>query len=364
VEIDLGAVAHNFKVLKSHLPAATRMMAAVKANAYGHGILEVSERLAASGVDYLGVACVDEAFFLRCHRIKTPILHLGAYLKGDVEFLVRHDITATVTDLSLARGLNEAARRLKKKAKVHVKIDTGMGRLGVWHGEADDFVLKVCGLPHVTVEGLYTHFPSADSDEAFTRSQITVFCSLVDRLRLKGVEIPFKHLANSVAVLGFEDAHFNLVRPGLALYGLYPREDLKKRVALKPVMSFKTKIAYLKTLEKGRSVSYGRTYVARRRTRVATLPVGYGDGYNRLLSNRGQVLVRGRLCPVVGVVCMDQTMVDVGAVPQARVEDTVVLIGSSKGRAIRVEEIARLCGTIPYEVVCWISPRVRRVYLC
>jgi alanine racemase len=363
VEINLAALRSNYQVVKGHLPQGTKIMAAVKANAYGHGIVEVSKTLVACGVDYLGVACVDEAVMLRRAGVKKPILHLGGFLKGDTQAFLEYDITATVADLDLAKNLNQVGRRFKKKIKVHVKIDTGMGRLGVWHNEASDFIISLCALEHLSLEGIYTHFPSADSDEDFTHSQLAVFCTLLDKLQIRGVDIPLKHCANSMAVLGFKNAYFNLVRPGLALYGLHPKEDMFDRVNLKPVLNFKTKVVYLKEVEKGRSISYGRTYITSEKTRIATLPVGYGDGYNRLLSNRGAVLLHGCLCPIVGVVCMDQTMVDVGSVPGVKLEDEVVLVGVQKNKKIRVEEIAAMCHTIPYEVVCWISPRVPRLYI-
>lgn len=362
VEIDLSALAANYRLLKKRLPVGTRMMAAVKANAYGHGILEVSKKLVRCGVDYLGVASVDEALLLRSSGLAVPILNLGAFLKGDAEAMVDAGITATVADLDAARHLDRVARSRKKRAKIHIKVDTGMGRLGVWHKEADSFVLKACALRGLEVEGIYTHFPSADSDEAFTRSQIVAFCSLVSTLHFKGVDIPLKHSANSVAVLGFRDAHFNLVRPGLALYGLHPKDEWLGKIDLSPVLSFKTRVVYVKRVSKGRSISYGRTYVTKKETAIATLPVGYGDGYNRLLSNKGRVLIRGGFHPIVGRICMDQTMVDAGTAA-VKVGEPVVLIGSQKGRLIRTEEIARACSTIPYEVVCWISPRVPRIYL-
>lgn len=361
VEVDLSAVAANYHTLKKKLPMGTKIMAAVKANAYGHGIVEVSRKLTACGVDYLGVASVDEALQLRRSSLKTPILNLGAFLKDDVEAMVRNDITATITDREGAKRLDACARRLKKKAKVHVKVDTGMGRLGIWHREADAFVLDACSLGHLTLEGIYTHFPSADSDEAFTRSQIAVFCSLVHKLSVKGVDIPLKHTANSVAVIGFKDAHFNLVRPGLALYGLHSKDAWLGRIDLVPALSFKTRVVYSKVVARGRSISYGRTYITKKDTTIVTLPVGYGDGYNRLLSNKAKVLIHGVFHPVVGRVCMDQTMVDAGRAA-VKVGDEVVLMGSQEKRSIRVEDIARICRTIPYEVVCWISPRVPRVY--
>lgn len=362
VEVDLGALAANLRVMRRHLKPSTKIMAAVKANAYGHGIIEVSRRLIESGVDYLGVACLDEAMILRRHQLAAPILILGAFFKSDVDEVLRQDVVVTVSDLSAAQALDKACARRKKRARIHVKVDTGMGRLGVWHEEADSFILKLCALKNLEIEGIYTHFPSADSDEAFTNSQIAAFCALVKRLSIRGVQIPIKHCANSMAVMGFKEAHFNLVRPGLALYGLTPKENLPSGLALKPVLSFKTRVAYVKRLKKGRSVSYGRTFIAQHALRLATLPVGYGDGYNRRLSNLGRVLIRGRSRPVVGVVCMDQTMVDGSAFGGVEVGEEVILIGSQGKEQIRVEEIAKLCATIPYEVVCWISPRVPRIY--
>ncbi|OIO36529.1 MAG: alanine racemase [Candidatus Omnitrophica bacterium CG1_02_44_16] len=363
VEVDLQALASNYRFLKSMLPKGTKVMAAVKANAYGHGIVEVSRKLIECGIDYLGVACIDEALALRKHFAREPILNLGVFLRQDIGTVLKNNITVTVANLNAAKILNAAARSLKKKANVHVKIDTGMGRLGVWHEEAEEFIIALCSLRNLTIEGLYTHFPSADSDEAFTKSQITAFCVLVNRLQIRGIDIPIKHAANSMAVIGFKDAHFNLVRPGLALYGLHPKDDLLGKIGLKPILSFKTKVVYLKKVASGRSISYGRTYVTDKEAVIATLPVGYGDGYNRHLSNKGHVIIRGVSCPVVGVVCMDQTMVDVSRVKGVKIEDKVVLIGSQGAHKIRVEEIATLCHTIPYEVVCWISPRVPRVYI-
>ncbi len=363
VEVDLSALASNYRFLKSRLSKGTKVMAAVKANAYGHGIVEVSRKLIECGIDYLGVACIDEALMLRKYFARKPVLNLGVFLRHDIETVLENNITVTVADLNAAKTLNAAARRLKKKARVHVKIDTGMGRLGVWHEEAEEFIIQLCSMDNLIIEGLYTHFPSADSDEAFTKSQITAFCVLVNRLQIRGVSIPIKHAANSMAIIGFKDAHFNLVRPGLALYGLYPKDELLGKIDLRPVLSFKTKVAYIKKVAKGRSISYGRTYVTDKEAIIATLPVGYGDGYNRLLSNKGHVIIRGVRCPVVGVVCMDQTMVDVSCVKGVRIDDDVVLIGSQGAGKIRVEDIAALCRTIPYEVVCWISPRVPRVYI-
>jgi alanine racemase len=242
VEVDLSALKANFAALKKRLPSGTKVMVAVKANAYGHGLVPVSKKLVSCGVDYLGVACVDEALILRQSGIKTPILNLGAFLKDDVKTMITQDISATVVDWASAKLMDAGAAKMGRKAKVHVKVDTGMGRIGCWHEEADDLIIKLCAFSHLDIEGMFTHFPVADSDESFTRSQIAMFCALVDKLQIRGVQIPLKHTANSMAVVGFKDAHFNLVRPGLAGYGMYPSDDLMKAIDLKPVMSFKTKV--------------------------------------------------------------------------------------------------------------------------
>lgn len=360
-EIDLGAIRHNFNQVKNLIGSNVKILVAVKADAYGHGIVPVSQTLLESGADYLGVASIDEAMHLRQAGIKKPILIFTNALPKEIDTVVRYDITQTVCTTDTIKMLDESAKKQKKLARVHIKVDTGMGRLGVWHKEAVNFVKKILHLKNINIEGIYTHFPSADEDDAtFTHKQIENFSRLIETLAKNKIHILFRHAANSMAVIGFKKAHLNLVRPGLMIYGLYPRTDLN--IKLKPAMSFKTKIIYLKDTPPGRTISYGRTHITKTHTKIATIPVGYADGYNRLLSNRAQVLVKGTRCPVVGMICMDHSMVDVGRIKNINVGDEVVLFGRQGKQKITVEELASLCGTIPYEIVCWVSKRVPRVY--
>ena len=264
--------------------------------------------------------------------------------------------------MELARAINKVAPKLNRKARVHIKVDTGMGRIGVWHEEAFDFVREVTNLKNIFVEGLYTHFSIAGRDKFFTNYQIDSFTSLLKDLKLLDIEIPYRHAANSIAAVNLKKSHLNLVRPGIVMYGMYPKRSFVRKLRLAPSLSLKTRIVFLKKTPAGRSISYGRTYITQRPTIIATLPIGYADGYGRILSNRAKVLVRGQRAPVVGKVTMDQTMIDVGHIEGVSLGDEVVLIGRQGDGEIRCEELARLAGTIPYEIVCSISGRVPRIY--
>jgi alanine racemase len=361
-EIDLGALEHNFGAIKKRLSKDVKIMVVVKANAYGHGLIEVSRTLKKRRVDYLGVATVDEAMVLRKNAVKTPVLVLGSVLPGEVKPAVKNDITLTLCSDSLLKACVREARRVKKKVKVHVKVDTGMGRIGIWHEDAADFVRRAYGKKEIILEGLYTHFSIAGRDNFFTQYQIESFENFIEEVESSGVRAKYKHAANSIALIDLDRSHLNLVRPGIVIYGIYPKRNFPKLIDLKPVMSLKTRITYIKEVPPGRSISYGRTFITQKKTRIATLPVGYADGYGRILSNKAKALVRGRTAPVVGKITMDQTMIDVGHIKEAKLKDEVVLIGYQKGHRISCEELARLCGTIPYEIVTGISERVPRVY--
>lgn len=360
-EIDLGAITHNLKEIRKMVPSSTKAMAVVKANAYGHGIIEVSMSLSRAGVDYLGVASVDEALSIRKAGVKTPILILGSILPSEVEAVRHKNITLTLCTTGLLKALARSAKG-KEKIKVHVKIDTGMGRIGVWHTDAFDFVREIIKYKNVEIEGIYTHFSSAGRDLLFTQYQISSFNNLLHRLKELSVVIPYRHAANSIGIIGFSKSHLNFIRPGLIIYGMYPKKSFRSRIRLKPALSLRTKVVYLKETPPGRSISYGRTYITQKHTKIATLPIGYGDGYSRILSDRAEVLIRGIRAPVVGKVTMDQTMVDVGHIKNIKVGDDVVLIGRQKNDIITAEELARLCSTIPYEIVCSIGGRVPRIY--
>ena len=360
-EIDLGAIQHNLEIVGHIIKNDTQILGVVKADAYGHGIKEVS-RAIVDYVDYFGVASLDEAAILRRIGIKKPILVVGAILPEEIEGVLRFSVIQTVSDLDIPKRLSMLALARHKKIKVHVKVDTGMGRLGFWHEEAVDFIKKISRLKNIIIDGIFTHFPNAEADKVFTHNQIRDFNRLVEKLWDNNIYIPVKHAANSMGLIDFKDSHMNMVRPGLMMYGIYPKEGLMKNILLRPALTLKTKIIYLKSMPKGRSISYGMTYVTRRPTKIATIPVGYGDGYSRHLSNKAQVLINGVRCPVAGRVCMDMCMVDVGHLKHVKAGDDVILIGTQGKEIIRAEELAKLINTIPYEVLCNIGQRVPRIY--
>jgi len=359
-EIDLQALVFNFNQIKKVVGKHTKVLSVVKADAYGHGAVAIAKTLQRCGTDYLGVATVSEALELRKDNITIPILLFSPCFPDEFSALLRHRIIPTIADEKSARQLNGYLKKVKKQLPVHIKIDTGMGRLGVWHEQALAFIQTVWQLDSLILDGIYTHFPSAEEDPVFTNAQVRSFKTLLQNVEKHHIIIPFAHAANSIGVMSYKNAYLNLVRPGLMLYGLYSNVSSKRFLTLRPVLNFKTRVMYVKKVHAGRSLSYGRTYVAKKDMKVATISVGYADGYNRLLSNRGSVLLRGKRCPIVGRVCMDQTLVDVTNMP-VRVGDEAVLIGRQKKARISAEEIADLCHTISYEVACWISKRVPRV---
>jgi len=360
IEISLKNLVYNFRLIKRILSKATKVMACVKADAYGHGLLPVAKKLSSEAVDYLSVASIDEAIQLRKAGIRLPILVLGMVLREDVKPLFEYDISQTICSEELAKALDRKANSLGRKLKVHIKVDTGMGRIGVLHNEAVSFVKKIASFKHIEIEGLFTHLACADSNEDFTNYQISIFEQIVFSLRKQGISIPLIHAAGSLGVAGYSRSHFNTVRPGLILYGLYPKEGM--RLKLKPVLSLKTRIVYVKNVPKGWGISYGHTYVTQKDTFIATLPVGYGDGYPRNLSNIAPVIIRGKLYRVSGRVCMDQTMVDIGKL-NSKVGTEVILIGCQGKSCVSAEELAELSNTIPYEIVCGLGSRIPRVYV-
>ncbi len=365
-EIDLGAIRHNLgqikKLLGAGKPLSPKIMVVVKANAYGHGLIEVAKTLEKLDVHYLGVASLDEAVCLRREGIRLPILVLGTILPQEVDSALDYDVTLTVCSREVARTLNNKAKVLGKIVPVHIKIDTGMGRIGVWHQQAFDFVKKLAKLKNIRMEGIYTHFASASRDNFFTNYQLESFENLLKKLAQKNIQFTYRHAANSIALVDLKKSHFNLVRSGIIIYGIYPKRSFARILNLKAALSLKTRIVYLKEVPAGRSISYGRTFITEKTTRIATLPIGYADGYGRILSNRASVLVKGQRAPVVGKVTMDQTMVEVGHIKGVKVGDEVVLIGRQRQAQMRAEEIARVSKTIPYEIVCSITNRVPRSY--
>ena len=364
-DVDLGAVRHNYAQVKRLVGKDVMLMTVVKANAYGHGTVEISQVLEDMAADYLGVATTDEAVRLRDHGIKTPILILGSILPEEVKAAKSRDITITLCNREIMSEIKKLARDEEpgeSRVKVHIKVDTGMGRIGIWHEDALDFVKEVANEKHIILEGIYTHFSVAGRDEFFTNYQIESFERLLASIEKHWIKIPLRHAANSIATVDFKRSHLNIVRPGLIIYGLYPKHTFPKLIKLKPVMSLKTRVVFVKDIPPGRSISYGRTFISQRHTKIATLPIGYADGYNRGVSNKAEVLVRGHFAPVIGKVTMDQTLIDVGHIKGVRVGDEVVLIGKQGRQEIRVEKLARLAGTIAYDFICGISNRVPRIY--
>ena len=353
VEISLDAIANNVKNIKELIGKKKELMAVVKGNAYGHDILEVSSVVLNNGATRLAVARLEEGIFLRKAGITVPILILGLTLKQQVELLVLYNITPTVCEYEMIEKLSVSAFKENKIVKVHLKVDTGMGRIGIPPNYVLNFIKKVKVLKNVEIEGIFTHFAVADEkDKTYTEKQFKKFMEVLTLLEKEEIRIPVKHVGNSATLLDLPHMWLDLVRPGISIYGLYPSKEVQKTVRLIPAHTFKTRIVFLKELPEGEYIGYGRTYTTnQRRTVVASLPAGYADGYNRLLSNQGQALVRGRRVSVVGRVCMDQTMIDVTNLSQVEVGDEVVLWGRQGQEEITVEEIADKIKTINYEIV-------------
>jgi alanine racemase len=336
----------------------------VKADGYGHGALAVATTALKNGADWLGVALPEEAWALRQAGIRAPILVLGPIAPAQVALMVEADLFAAVFTQGLAQALDRAAARAGRRAVVHVKVDTGMGRIGVPAREAVDFLGALRRLPNLEIQGIYTHFATADdADKSFTRGQVGLFMEICARAAAQGISIPLKHLSNSAAILDLPETFQDLVRPGIMIYGCYPSETVQRDMDLIPAMAWKTQVAFVKDILPGESLSYGRSFVAERPMRVATLPLGYGDGFSRSNSNRGEVLIRGLRASVVGLVCMDMTIVDVTHVPGVEAGDEVVVFGRQMGATLPVEEVARRLGTISYEILCGVGARVPRRYV-
>lgn len=362
--VDLAAVARNVRALRALTAPPVRQMAVVKADAYGHGAVPVARAALGAGAEWLGVALVEEGVDLRRAGLGAPILVLGAAFPEEAAEAVGNGLRVAVCGRETPLALDRAAAAQGRTALVHVKVDTGMGRLGVSPAEAVAYVEWLGGLPHLRVEGLFSHFAAADeADLSFSRAQLAAFRRLVQALEARRRRPPLCHMANTAAVIALPESHLDLVRTGIGIYGLHPSPETPRAAPLEPVMSLVTRIAHLKDVPAGTPLSYGRTFVARRPSRIATLPVGYGDGYPRLLSNRGRVLVGGHCVPLVGRVCMDLVLADATDVPGARTGDQAVLFGRQGNAAIGAEDLARLVDTIHYEITCNVGKRVPREYV-
>lgn len=365
-KIDMDAAAYNMEQMKKRIGGGARLIAVVKTDAYGHGavpLAEVFEKL-----DYVwgyAVASLDEGMILRKHGIKKPILVLGCVFPDQYDDMVRNDIRAAVYMEEMALGMAEAARKAGKKAYIHIKTDTGMGRIGFpVSEESADIIERISKLEDIKIEGMFTHFAKADeTDKTYTYDQHRKFMWMKEQMEKRGVEIPYYDCDNSAGIIDFPDMKHDLARAGISTYGMYPSEEVNQNaVDLKPVLSLVSHVIFVKTVKPGTSISYGGTFVAPEKMRVATIPVGYGDGYPRSLSNKGTVLIHGKRARILGRVCMDQFMVDVTDIPDVKFMDQAVLIGEDQGDRITVEELAGLSGRFNYEFVCCLGKRIPRVY--
>lgn len=364
--IDLDALKYNVEGIKRCKAESAMLMGVIKANAYGHGAKVFAHELDRMGFDWFAVATVDEGIELRRDGIEQPILVLGYSCEAQYPDMVKWEITPTIYSLDMAKAFDAAAAKAGKVASIHIKIDTGMSRIGFLPGEESlDEIEKIHELRHLRIQGMFTHFACADmKDKTHVGHQIEKFHQMIDGVRRREIPVEIFHCSNSASIMELPSEHMNLVRAGIILYGLYPSNEMEeKRLPLKPVMSLYSHVVHVKEVPEGVTVGYGATYVTGRPTRIATVPVGYADGYPRSLSNRASVLIHGRRAPIIGRVCMDQFMVDVTDMPQVSVGDVVTLIGQDGEETLSVEEISEMAGSFNYEFVCDVSRRVPRVYM-
>ncbi len=364
-EINLDSLKDNIKEIRRITSEKSKIMAIVKADAYGHGAVECSKVLLKNGANMLGVACCNEAMQLRNAGIDAPILILGASFEEEIEELILNNIAFSIFSYEFAKKVSEIGEKLKKNAIIHIKLDTGMSRIGYVTGVNDDEVVneivKISELPYIEIEGIFSHFATADEkDSEYTELQFGRFNAVCEKLNAVGVNIPIRHIANSAAIMMYPNTHLDMVRAGVILYGLYPSDDVdKSRLKLKSVMSVKSRITHIKEICDNRGVSYGKTYITGGNTKIATVPVGYADGYTRLLGGKAKILVNDEPKDVIGRICMDQCMIDVTNVNNINVGDEVVIFGEE---TVTADTLASWMGTINYEIVCMISKRIPRIY--
>ncbi|WP_238883026.1 alanine racemase [Clostridium sp. YIM B02551] len=364
-EINLNSLENNMRQIKN-LVKDKKIYAVVKADGYGHGALDVAPIFLENGATGLAVAVITEALELRRSGVKAPILILGYTPLTFGDKMAQYDIEQTVYDLNYVKELSDIAIKEKRNIKIHIALDTGMGRIGILPNEEGlEIVRKISKLPNIILEGIFTHFSTADeTDKSYTKYQLKLFYDFTNRLEQEGIKFNVKHVSNSAAIMDMEETYFDGVRPGIIMYGYYPSDEvLKDKLNLKPALTLKTSIAHLKTLPQGMYISYGRKFKTERESIIATLPVGYADGYTRALSNKGKVIINGKLAPIVGRVCMDQVMVDVTDVGEVSVGDEVVLLGEQGEAKFNADDLAEILDTINYEIICMIGRRVPRVYI-
>lgn len=367
-EIDLDAIRDNVRAMKNHISQGTKILAVIKTDGYGHGAIPIAKELEEEDSVYgYAVATAEEALDLRKNEIKKPILILGYTFPGKYEELIKNKISMAIFREDSLCDISQVARKLGQKALVHIKVDTGMGRIGVLPDENGlSFAKKILDNKFLCLEGVFTHFAKADeSDKTFTYAQIDKYKYFVNEIEKRyQYDIPIKHISNSAGIIDIRDANMNLVRAGIILYGLWPSDEVcREEITLKPALSLYSTIVYIKDVKSGTTVSYGGTFVAKKDMKIATIPVGYGDGYPRSLSGKGYVLINGKKAPILGRVCMDQFMVDVTHIDNVKMGDKVTLIGSDRGGNITVEELGTLADKFNYEFVCGLSKRIPRIFI-
>lgn len=365
-EIDLDSLAHNIKEVRRITNKEAIVTAVVKANAYGHGSIEAAKVFLENGANRLAVATLSEAVELRRADIDAPILILGYTPDSQHKIAVENDIIEAIYTLESAEKLSQVAGNLNKKAKVHIKVDSGMGRIGFPPVDSSiDKIEKISKLPNLEIEGIFTHFAKADEvDKAYTGKQFKNYKWVIEKLEDKNIQIPIKHVSNSAATIDLPEYNLNMVRGGIMIYGLYPSDEVdKEKVSLKPAMTLKAKISHLKEVPEGTGISYGQIFVTKRKSKIATIPIGYADGFTRLLTSKAEVAIKGKRAPIVGKICMDQCMIDVTDIEDVKVGDEVVLFGDGTNGVPHIDEVAEKLGTINYEIVCMVGRRVPRVYI-
>lgn len=363
LEINLDYLEHNLKKIKQIIGENIEILAIVKANAYGHGLKEIAFFLQDLGINYFGVANLEEALYLRKNGITKNILNLGAVLTEQAEIIVKNKITQAITNLEVAERISQISKTLNLISKVHLKIDTGMGRLGVFPKEALGVVQTLKNLPNLDLEGIFTHYASApEENKDYTKKQWKIFKEVLKKVKASKIEIPYQHVGNSATVIDLPYMKLNMVRPGAMIYGIYPNNHMKKKIKLMPVMSLKAKIVSLKKFNQKSAIGYGRTYFASKGSTIAIIPVGYADGYSRLFTKKTCVLFRGKKIPIIGRICMDQFMLDLKSIKDPKLGEKVVILGAQGKEEIRVDDLAKLIKTINYEIVCSFSYRLPRIY--
>lgn len=364
MKIDLEAIENNINEVKKRIDSSVKVLAVVKADAYGHGAVKVAEFLK-DKVDYFGVATLEEAMELRQSNIDIPILILGYTSYKQYPELIKYDITVAIYNFDMAEKLSECAVKMGKIAKFHIALETGMNRIGFKPNEESvKIVKKISSMENLYLEGMFTHFSCADeSDKSYSRMQMDKYDKFVEMLKENEVEVPIKHMCNSAGIMEFDNHRFEMVRSGIITYGMYPSEEVNKSALnLKSALEWKAHVINISEVSEGQGVSYGKTYITKENTRIATVSIGYADGYKRGLSSKGKVLIHGQFAPILGRVCMDQMMVDITNIDNVKIEDEVTLIGKDGDNIICVEEIADIAGSFNYEFVCGIGKRVKRVY--